>query len=408
DALYTSTCGGRTENSENVFSASEPYLVSRACALESRGPIARSTNPGPLSFEAALLYRIGVLDRRSEEGPASYAEARRWTDAALGYLGQSPCWAGASNGPSQPFDLPAFAELLGDALCWERRLPFLMSPLDAETIAGLDVPESDRARVAEALRGGLIVADGAGIRLGQALSRREVIASLYRLLAQRGEPILRDGRLKTMEAERITIVEEDDTGIEREVSMSFGAVRYLYRDVSGSPHYVSRAALFPNDRVRYHAGDEGIDVLVIVADGGSFDRSSRFSHWTVRKSATDLTREVNLRNPVGAVRELRPKRYGSSGRLAELEIVGSEGTATLRGLAIRRALGVRENLFFFDPQYERDGTVRGWVFTGRGWGHGVGLCQVGAYGMAAAGFSYRDILSHYYSGTYIDKHPVHP
>jgi stage II sporulation protein D len=166
--------------------------------------------------------------------------------------------------------------------------------------------------------------------------------------------------------------------------------------------------LLPNDRVRYHAGADGIDALVIVGGDGSFDRSSRFSHWTVRKTAEELTREVNLQNPVGAVRELRPKRYGASGRLAELEIVGEDQTVTIRGLAIRRALGIRENLFFFDPQYEADGSVKGWVFTGRGWGHGVGLCQVGAYGMAAAGYSYRDILSHYYPGTHIDKHPGRP
>jgi stage II sporulation protein D len=79
--------------------------------------------------------------------------------------------------------------------------------------------------------------------------------------------------------------------------------------------------------------------------------------------------------------------------------VGTEGTVTLTGLAIRRALGIRENLFFLDAQRGPDGKARSWVFTGRGWGHGVGLCQVGAYGMAAAGHDYREILSHYYAGT---------
>ncbi|MGH9388554.1 MAG: hypothetical protein ACRD1Z_02995, partial [Vicinamibacteria bacterium] len=175
-------------------------------------------------------------------------------------------------------------------------------------------------------------------------------------------------------------------------------------------HYADRLTLLPNDRVRYRSGDGGLDVLVLLEDGGSFDRSSRFSNWVVRKSADELSREVNasLQVSVGSVLELRPKRYGSSGRLAELEVVGSEGSATLKGLAIRRALGIRENLFFFDVQQAPDGTVRAFVFTGRGWGHGVGLCQVGAYGMAASGFSYRDILSHYYPGTRIDNHRVRP
>jgi stage II sporulation protein D len=187
-------------------------------------------------------------------------------------------------------------------------------------------------------------------------------------------------------------------------------VRYLYRELAGASHYASELTLLPNDRVRYRESGEGIDVLVLLEDGGSFDRSSRFSHWLVRKSAEELTRDVSaaVATAVGPVVDLLPKRYGASGRVAELEVVGREGSTTLRGLAIRRALGVREDLFFFDKQTATDGTVRGWIFTGRGWGHGVGLCQVGAYGMAAAGFSYGEILSHYYPGTRIDKHSGRP
>ena len=192
--------------------------------------------------------------------------------------------------------------------------------------------------------------------------------------------------------------------------MTFAPSRHLFREIAGASYFARDLNLLPNDRVRYRAGDQGIDVLALLEDGGSFDRSSRFSHWVVRKSADELSREVNAGSPtpVGNVRELRPKRYGASGRIAELEVVGSEGTATLKGLAIRRALGIRENLFFFDAQHAADGSVRGWVFTGRGWGHGVGMCQVGAYGMAAAGFSYREILSHYYPGTRIDNHRGRP
>jgi len=412
EALYTSTCGGRTENAENVFSQKEPYLVSRACFLESRAPVALSLNEGPLTLEGATLHRLGVLENGTKEsGSASYSEALRWLSSTLRVLGQSPCWD-----PSRPqdsariLDFPALAELLGEALCWERRLPFLVSPFDAERIVGGELPVADRARLAYAIRSGLIVPDGpegAGVRIGEPVARRTVIHSLYALLEERGEPVLREGRIRGMAANTITIVEKEN---ERETSMTLAPVRYLYRELAGASHYAGRLTLLPNDRVRYLSGDAGIDVLVLLEDGGSFDRSSRFSHWVVRKSADELSREVNasLQVSVGSVLELRPKRYGASGRLAELEVMGSAGSATLKGLAIRRALGIRENLFFFDVQRSPDGTVRGWVFTGRGWGHGVGLCQVGAYGMAASGFSYRDILSHYYPGTRIDKHRGQP
>jgi stage II sporulation protein D len=285
--------------------------------------------------------------------------------------------------------------------------------MDAERILGEELPETSRIALAYAIRSGLVVPGRAGIRAGEPIARRDVIESLHALLEQRGEPILREGRIRGIAADGVILVEESTEGRgdnERQVSLSFAPVRYLYRSAAGASHYTSQMRLLPNDRVRYRTGDSGIEILVLLEDGASFDRSSRFSHWVVRKSPDELTRDVNasLQVPLGKVLELRPKRYGPSGRMAELEIVGTERTETLRGLAIRRALGIRENLFFFDEQRAADGSPSGWVFTGRGWGHGVGLCQVGAYGMAAAGFSYRDILSHYYPGTRIDKHPGQP
>ena len=409
DALYTSTCGGRTENAENVFSQKEPYLVSRACLIESRAPTVTSSNDGPITLETATLHRLGVLEIADESGSATYSEALRWLSSTLRLLGQTPCWREPSPRDSgKVLDLPAFGELLGEALCWERRLPFLVSAFDAERIAGREIPEVDRIRLAYAIRSGLIAPDGAGIRIGEPATRRNVFRSLHALMEQRGEPVLREGRIRGVAGDAIHIVEgapnENGAG-DREVSMTLAPVRYFYRELAGATHYADRLTLLPNDRVRYRTGNGGIDVLVLLEDGGSFDRSSRFSHWVVRKSADELSREVgaSLQVPVGSVLELRPIRYGASGRIAELEIVGSAGSATLKGLAIRRALGIRENLFFFDAQHAPDGSVRGFVFTGRGWGHGVGLCQVGAYGMAASGFSYRDILSHYYPGTRIDK-----
>jgi stage II sporulation protein D len=414
DALYTSTCGGRTENAENVFSQKEPYLVSRACVLESRAPVLASSSERPLTLEAAILHRLGVLESVDESGLASYSETTRWLTSTLRVLGQSPCWSEGSPGDSgRTLDLPALAGLLGQALCWERRLPFLLSSFDAERIVGRELPESDRIRLAYSIRSGLIVPRGTGSRSGEAVARRDVIRTLHALLATRGEPVLRAGRVRAVAGDALTLVEgtSDEQGAhEREVSMTLAPVRYFYRELAGASHYADRLTLLPNDRVRYRTSDAGIDVLVLLEDGGSFDRSSRFSHWVVRKSADELTEGVNASPEVsvGSVLELRPKRYGPSGRVAELEVVGSDGSATLKGLAIRRALGIRENLFFFDVQHAPDGTVRGWVFTGRGWGHGVGLCQVGAYGMAASGFSYRDILGHYYPGTRIDKHRGRP
>jgi stage II sporulation protein D len=87
----------------------------------------------------------------------------------------------------------------------------------------------------------------------------------------------------------------------------------------------------------------------------------------------------------------------------EIEVAGYDGTARLRGPQLRSILGLKENLFVVDREYDPRGRVIGFVFTGRGWGHGVGMCQVGAYGLARDGYSYTQILQKYYTGVKVQK-----
>jgi stage II sporulation protein D len=89
--------------------------------------------------------------------------------------------------------------------------------------------------------------------------------------------------------------------------------------------------------------------------------------------------------------------------VVELAVLGSSGELPLRGLKIRWALGLRENLFVVERERDAKGNVARFVFTGKGWGHGVGLCQVGAYGMARSGASYEQIVKHYYRGIALSK-----
>ena len=70
---------------------------------------------------------------------------------------------------------------------------------------------------------------------------------------------------------------------------------------------------------------------------------------------------------------------------------------------IRNALGLKENLFVIDRERDERGRVTAFVFTGRGWGHGVGMCQTGAYGLAKEGYSFTAILQKYYTGVKVQK-----
>ena len=135
-----------------------------------------------------------------------------------------------------------------------------------------------------------------------------------------------------------------------------------------------------------------------------YDQQTRdFHDWTVRYTPEDLSALVRERTGTdfGDIQALEPVERGPSGRIKYLRIVGSKHTETLgKELRIRRALSpshLKSSAF----SVERDpaGTF---VLRGRGWGHGVGLCQIGAAVMADRGFDYKQILLHYYPGTSLE------
>ena len=79
----------------------------------------------------------------------------------------------------------------------------------------------------------------------------------------------------------------------------------------------------------------------------------------------------------------------------------------LRGLPVRWSLGVPDNLFVYDKSVDADGVDR-YTFYGKGWGHGTGMCQVGAYGMAFRGWTFDRILKNFYKGIEIVRSSSSP
>ena len=75
----------------------------------------------------------------------------------------------------------------------------------------------------------------------------------------------------------------------------------------------------------------------------------------------------------------------------------------LNGYKVRGALGLRDTLYTLTRKHNPDGSVASFTFRGRGYGHGIGLCQTGAFGMAKAGKNYEEILKTYYTGVEIKK-----
>ena len=144
-------------------------------------------------------------------------------------------------------------------------------------------------------------------------------------------------------------------------------------------------------------------------------RTLDFHDWEVSFSQQDLTELINRRIaaeypdfvPLDLVTDIVPIKRGPSGRIFELRIVANNRTITLgKELLIRKALS-ESHLYSsaFEVIKSQDSASASITFTlkGKGWGHGVGLCQIGAANMSQNGFDFQQILSHYFVGAKIEK-----
>ena len=126
-----------------------------------------------------------------------------------------------------------------------------------------------------------------------------------------------------------------------------------------------------------------------------------FHDWTVQYTTDELSELVRTRTGIdfGTIVALEAVERGPSGRIKYLRITG-----TLREEVIGKELAIRKALsssHLKSSAFEIEKSPDGFVLKGRGWGHGVGLCQIGAAAMAAQGHDYRQILSRYYVGAEI-------
>ena len=150
------------------------------------------------------------------------------------------------------------------------------------------------------------------------------------------------------------------------------------------------------------------DFLRLPADTAYAGRTAigaKQFRWQQTVNSADLSRMVAAVYPqVGAVRALEPLERGFSGRVGALKLTGIKGQVVARGdLHIRRLLGGLKSALFVVTPVGDPKAPEAFAFTGGGFGHGVGMCQSGAMGMAEAGKNYKDILSHFYQGSQVRR-----
>lgn len=134
-----------------------------------------------------------------------------------------------------------------------------------------------------------------------------------------------------------------------------------------------------------------------------------FYRWQVTYTQKELSDLLHRKTGMtfGDILDLIPLQRGTSGRIEKLKIVGSRRTFTIgKELEIRRSLSethLYSSAFVVDKEELQYDVPQRFTFYGAGWGHGVGLCQIGAAVMSTQGYDYKQILSHYFKGAVIEK-----
>lgn len=153
------------------------------------------------------------------------------------------------------------------------------------------------------------------------------------------------------------------------------------------------------------------DKTLLKTNLPDFDQStSHFFRWKKEISNEELQQIIKnkLNIETGAIQSIHPLKRGPSGRIYQLEIKGAKNNLIVgKELEIRRLLSqshLYSSCFYITPKKVQKSWPDSFILKGAGWGHGVGLCQIGAAAMAYQGKDYRTILKHYYPGAQLTRY----
>ena len=149
-----------------------------------------------------------------------------------------------------------------------------------------------------------------------------------------------------------------------------------------------------------NTGDKAVLNTVL----NDYDQETRhFFRWKITYTTESLSALVRKRSGIdfGTILDLEPLERGVSGRIVRLKVTGSKRTMEIGKELVIRKFFSESHLYSSAFVVEKGNG--GFTFHGAGWGHGVGLCQIGAAVMASQGYTYRRILAHYFKNSRIEK-----
>ncbi len=422
NALYTSTCGGRTENSGNIFDFDEPYLRGVECSLEEHrqfAPFTIKTQRIPaklrdeqnvelvrlMSLLAVNNFQLSTAQLSDEwfEDSPNASEISNWLNNVAAKLGKT--FPNVTKDTAKPGE---FARVLAQMLYADAFADTLLSESDIEYQLAFDdaaeIPKDRRADLAILMRDGYFkIYPDLTIKPNKAFSRAQMLRVIEQIYAKKKfMPTLQSGATLPSENGNVLIKNGKSSR-----TLTVRPDVFLFRQFGDSFYQVRETALVGGENVRFQTDATGAVSYLEISPSAQTtvaEKMSPFTNWQVNLSPSAVgSRLSRFVRGIGSLYDVRIAQKGFSRRAVDLEIVGSNGTFHLKGGKIRSALRLNEQLFALNKRYDSTGRAIAYTFTGRGWGHGVGMCQYGAYGLAKIGVKYDEILKHYYTGIDLTK-----
>ena len=422
NAYYTSTCGGRTENSENIFDKYEPYLRGVECSLEGRQQFTpftiktvraaaklRDENNLELvrlmSLFAVNGFQLSTNQMSDDwfESEPTQSEMSNWLNQLATRFGKT--FPNVNKDSAKPLELSRilaqmiYAESYADTLLSEADINYQLAFDDAA-----DVPKERRADVAILLRDGFLTLNpDMTLKPNKPFTHARMLHLIEQIYTKKKWlPTLQNGIAMPTEDGKL-IIKSGKTSRTLTVRPDV----FLFREFGGTMFSVKETALVGSENVSFQTNAAGEVVYLEIkptVTTATAEKNSSFTLWNVNLSSSAVqSRLSRYVRGIGSLIDMRVAKKGFSRRAVDLEIVGSNGTFHLTGGKIRSALRLNEQLFVINKKYDANGRATAYSFTGRGWGHGVGMCQYGAYGLAKMGVKYDAIIKHYYTGVDLTK-----